>query len=68
MTFKEAFDALYQIRHITGSQCAINPSELARDIVIICDIYEINKEDFIEGMITEIYKRDKLKKFNWLWD
>lgn len=68
MTFQEAIDSLYQIRHITGSQCAVNPSEFARVITVICNMYQIEKDDFINKMIEEIYIRDKLKKFNWLWD
>ena len=68
MTFQEAIDSLYQIRHITGSQCTTNLSEFARAITVICNMHQIEKDDFINKMISEIYIKDKLKKFNWLWD
>lgn len=65
ITFKEAKEILYQVKHHTGIRFDQSENDLVKLLVVLGIFYDVNKEEVLEHYIYSIHELSVKQKFNW---
>lgn len=65
ITIQDAKEILYQVKHSTGIHFNEPENTLAHFLVILAEMYQLNKEELIDHYILAVYDLSRKQHFNW---